>query len=607
MADYSHEKLKDLLKQIDEGRVILPAMQRNFVWPEDKICHLFDSIMHDYPIGTFLFWKIEKRVFDEYTFNTFIKQYDEGKGKMQRGKKATADFTDYLAVLDGQQRITSLYLGIKGKYRTHIKGKKWDDPSSFFDRVLCIDIFYAPNEEGDEYNFAFVDEKKVESLLVEENGALKYWVPVSKVADEMDCSEYTDAIEELYDEVDSVARKSSRKILEKLVKAMDIDVNFYEAKDKTLPEVVDIFVRVNSGGQKLNSSDLMLSVAAGEQGDVDIHVKMQEAIDEINAAPIDEENGFKVDKELLLTAGLMLTGAENLSLQKQENYSSKRMNDIFKDHWDQIVDAMKSTVTYIEYLGFNGKRLNGRNLVLPIAFYFYKNNLSDLHKKTSERAECDRVFIRQWLLRTIVNNVFVDGTGSTLLQMRNLIDKSDKKHFPLEELMEAGIKKPLSISDEQIDAILDLRYGDSKIVPIFNELCHEAHNANQQVDHIWPKALLTSKRALKKAYPTISDEEIRIFKERCNSLANLQLLDSLDNQQKSDREFDEWIETRFANNNAKTTYTVTHFIPEGISYSFKNFVEFFDRRELILRNAIADAFPSDFNEIVKKYGLQAKI
>ena len=62
--------------------------------------------------------------------------------------------------------------------------------------------------------------------------------------------------------VDSTMRKTARKVLEQLERIMTIDVNYYEAKDKTLPEVVDIFVRVNSGGQKLNSSDLMLSVAS---------------------------------------------------------------------------------------------------------------------------------------------------------------------------------------------------------------------------------------------------------------------------------------------------------------------------------------------------------
>ena len=55
MAEYTPKTIYELIKEIDDGRIILPAMQRNFVWSEDKICSLFESIMRDYPIGTFCF------------------------------------------------------------------------------------------------------------------------------------------------------------------------------------------------------------------------------------------------------------------------------------------------------------------------------------------------------------------------------------------------------------------------------------------------------------------------------------------------------------------------------------------------------------------------
>ena len=114
MAEYTPKTIYELIQEIDSGRVILPAMQRNFVWSEKKICSLFESIMRDYPIGTFLFWGIDQELFNKYVFNCFIKNYDEQLGKMQRGTKATAVFSDYTAVLDGQQRITTLYGVIRG-------------------------------------------------------------------------------------------------------------------------------------------------------------------------------------------------------------------------------------------------------------------------------------------------------------------------------------------------------------------------------------------------------------------------------------------------------------------------------------------------------------
>ena len=47
MAEYTPKTIYELIKEIDDGRIILPAMQRNFVWSEDKICSLFESIMRD--------------------------------------------------------------------------------------------------------------------------------------------------------------------------------------------------------------------------------------------------------------------------------------------------------------------------------------------------------------------------------------------------------------------------------------------------------------------------------------------------------------------------------------------------------------------------------
>jgi len=611
MAEYTPKTIAELIQEIDSGRVILPAMQRNFVWSEKKICSLFESIMKDYPIGTFLFWEIEQNLFNKYVFNYFIKNYDEQLGKMQRGKKATAVFSDYTAVLDGQQRITSLYIGVKGKYRTHVKGKAWDKPENYFDRFLCIDVLFTPKLD-EEYRFEFVPEEMIGKYVQSDSGNYEFWIKVSKVFEEKDISNIPDIIDDIPDDdivFPNIARKNARKALQTLHKGLRIvqNVNYYLAKNKTLPDVVDIFVRVNSGGQKLDSSDLMLSVAAGEQGDVDIHVKIQEAVDEINNVPKNIDEGFKVDKEMLLTAGLLLTGAESLSLKNEHNYSSAQMNLIFKDNWDSIVDALKCAVDYVEYLGFVGKKLS-RNCILPIAFYFYKNKLTLAHKNSSsKRASCDRVFIRQWLLRAIINGLFIDGTGNTLMAIRRVIDKTTKQYFPLDEFMQIEIKKSLKIDDDLIEDILDIHYGDSRIIPLFNELEHVANRANDQVDHIWAKSILSSKKEIKKLYPSISEDDIKKYKEQVHRLPNLQLLDVIDNNQKSDIPFDEWMNTRFIDSQSLALYKQSHFIPDETTYNFADFLSFIEHREELLKKKIKEAFPSEFKQLVERYNLQNKL
>ena len=618
MAEYLSTEISSLVDMIKNQEIILPAMQRNFVWPEDKIYHLFDSLMRDYPIGTFLFWDIKADIFNQYAFNQFILDVDDKKGKLQRGDCVSVTHDKYVAVLDGQQRITSIVVGVAGKWVTHVKGKRWDDPTSYFDRYLCIDLLTYPQSDEEEYLFRFVPEADIETIAIDRDGIEHYWVKVSKVfasttnsdgeVEEFDSADFMDDFSSKYPgKYNDVERKVRRKMLEALQQALCKKkiINYYEAKNKSLAEVIEIFVRVNSGGQKLSASDLMLSVASGTLGNTDIHVKMQDAINSINMSVKDTDNGFKVDKELILTAGLMFTGAKSLSLQKKENYERNQMDAIFQSNWDGIVDALSNTIQYIEYLGFNGSKLSSKNLILPIAYYFFKNNLSDTHKNsTSNRAVCDNIFIRQWMLRAMVNDVFMDGTGSTLMRIRDVIDVYSGKYFPLDELMKAKIKKTLSINDEQIDEILGYEYGDTRIIPLLMDLTCRSTDT-YQVDHIWPKSLLLTKKAVRSKFPTANEEQIKAYKAGCNKIANLQLLFPIENQQKNDTPFGDWVKA--LHSQPGDDYFTTHLIPTNISYDFDSFIQFSEEREKLLRQKIKTAFPDEFTDLVNRFGLQSKI
>ncbi len=609
MAEYWSETIKEMIENINAQKYILPAMQRSFVWPEDKIYHLFDSLMHDYPIGTFLFWKVDQDTKEKYAFNLFIKDVDEQKGKLQRGEKAITSIPEYVAVLDGQQRITSLYIGVEGKWRTHEKGKKRDKSSSYYDRYLCIDFLSYPTEDDDRYHFEFIKKELIEKIIEEpdDNSKKHYWVKVSKFFDkDFDTSLFVDEFQEKYEKLkllEGDKRRKHRQMLQRLqdVLIKDKIISYYTSKDKPLPEVIDIFVRVNSGGQKLSASDLMLSIASGTLGHTDIHKKMQDAIDSINDSVREPEFGFKVDKDLILTAGLMMTDAESLSLQKQDNYKPQQMEQIIKTKWEKIIKALSNTVQYIEYLGFIGKKLTSKNLILPISYYFFVNDISDSHKNSSSlQARRDRVFIRQWMLRAMINDVFLEGTGATLIKIRNLIKASHKKYFPLDELMKAQIKRPLNITDDQIEDMLSYEYGDPKLLPLLMDMT-AATIDQYHLDHIWAKNNMKNKTVIKKYYPSATDAEIDYYKNNYNKFANLQLLRPTENQEKNDTLYDEWIKKNHSMRG--DDYFATHLIPQKISYAYDNFREFTEKRNKILRDKIKTSFPDDFSMIEKKYSL----
>ena len=181
MAQYIPKTIFELLDDIDQGKVILPSMQRNFVWEEQKISKLFDSLMHDYPIGTFMFWKLDKAMFSKYTFKKFVKDFDEQR-EFQRGDNADSDLSEYEAVLDGQQRITSFNLGIRGSWRTHKKYTDWKKESSYFMRYFCVNILQSRTSEDEDYEFAFIKDTDI-GKPISEDSVTRFWVRVGDIID----------------------------------------------------------------------------------------------------------------------------------------------------------------------------------------------------------------------------------------------------------------------------------------------------------------------------------------------------------------------------------------------------------------------------------------
>src|SRR5262249_22016150 len=122
MPKHSLRKIVTFLNNPDEdGGFWLPNIQRPFVWSEDQICRMFDSIMREYPIGTLLVWKtaagVRRRKFIDHFKRVMLDRLSEFIVPDDDKKKCL--------VLDGQQRLQSLFIGLKG---------------SFDGRELCLDV-----------------------------------------------------------------------------------------------------------------------------------------------------------------------------------------------------------------------------------------------------------------------------------------------------------------------------------------------------------------------------------------------------------------------------------------------------------------------------------
>lgn len=109
----------NVIQEIDSRRYLLPSIQREFVWGTEQIEKLFDSLMRDYPIHSFLFWKVPKEKTNEFKFYEFLREYHQ-KNNRHNLKADTKGSGDIMAVLDGQQRLTSLYIALKGSDRKSV-------------------------------------------------------------------------------------------------------------------------------------------------------------------------------------------------------------------------------------------------------------------------------------------------------------------------------------------------------------------------------------------------------------------------------------------------------------------------------------------------------
>ena len=153
--------IKDTLDAIQRRDLVLPAIQREFVWNKKKICRLFDSLMQGYPFGIFLYWQVEPENSGKFKFYDFVLNYN------QRDNARCPELPDMpnqklTAVLDGQQRLTALNIGLRGSMAWKLPNLWRTSRHAFPTRRLYLDLLWKPDEdeEGRKYLFDFLTDEQ---------------------------------------------------------------------------------------------------------------------------------------------------------------------------------------------------------------------------------------------------------------------------------------------------------------------------------------------------------------------------------------------------------------------------------------------------------------
>lgn len=192
MAFQTPITVESALDRITKQEYVLPAIQREFVWSDEQICRLFDSLMRRYPIGSFLFWKVEAAKVGDFAYYGFLRDFHE-RDAHHSPQLNVPGHTGVTAILDGQQRLTSLYIGLRGSHAKRVRYGWVNNPQAYPTRYLYLNIAQpAPeNELGMEYNFRF---------LTPEHGANDaygeaHWFKVREITKFNDASDIFDYIQ----------------------------------------------------------------------------------------------------------------------------------------------------------------------------------------------------------------------------------------------------------------------------------------------------------------------------------------------------------------------------------------------------------------------------
>ncbi|SFF03326.1 DUF262 domain-containing protein [Nitrosomonas sp. Nm166] len=538
-------KIVGFLNNSNEGGGFwLPNIQRPFVWSEEQICRLFDSILREYPISTLLIWKttssIRRRKFiDNWADSLRLSDYYVPENYDRKN-----------LVLDGQQRLQSLFIGLCGSFNEkelHIdilsgeialpedikyQFKFLNKTEANFPWILFKDLIFTERRKREVYDL--LKSKAGRSLTLEEE---------DKLNDHLDLIDRTFKMEEaiVYQELDSIDNPS-----------------LYTEED-----VVEVFIRTNSGGTKLGKSDLLFSLLSSTWEVAD--KKMEDLLDDLN------RHGFAFDRDFVLKTCLVLL--DQGARYEVSKFRKQGVRECIESKWENISDAIRDVVDFIRsktYIQCD-KALPSYLALIPLIYVRY--HFIDAWKKAND--------INNYLLRTLLVGAF-SGKPDNLIDA--LVNKfKEIGGFSLEDAYSVMRSQGRSLELTE-DRFLQMGYGSQTIHLLFNlwypTFTHvPVYNNNlPQIDHIFPISKLMQ---IKVVNQTTGRQVMKYPKDIQNQLANCMLLTREENGNggKSDSMPEDWFTAK------SIEYLDLHLIPkEPALWKMDCYTDFIEARKELIKD-----------------------
>lgn len=544
----------EAMQKIKNGNFAMPAFQRQYVWSLYQIERLWDSILLNYPIATFLFWRVdESNVTGETYFCDFLQQATfDNKNKADELNYDLRTINTQItstAILDGQQRLTSLFLTLYGRFYKRAKHAR---KTSYGGTVVSCYIELDENKldiDEEEYNSKKFDVRFMTGML----SPTQFEIRRILHSDFHNKDETRDsAIEKAIERVPPVSKKYARQILQTLCKRIYDEklIRYTELIHMGQEDALEMFVRFNSGGSTLKKHEITMSI---------YEAYWPRAKEEFGRLLTGSFSGFGTD--FIIRTALMLFG------DVLKSNVNKAVADTLKNEWSSFKDTLTKLDKLLIGMKIDISRFaSSWNILLPIIYYIYNNNDYSNNIKA----------IMAYLTRALFFTYFQSGTTAKLSKIKTAINEYNYK-LSLDML---DSLRELECTEAKIEDVLNHDYGSrvaSEVLYYIN-LDWLNKNYNYEQDHLHPASKFESKPF------GVSMDKWGEWRKKKDNLSNLFLLEGRSNGSKNDMPLLEYYNQM--NDMQKQEFITQALIPKGISLELQNFGEFYDGRKKLIEEKI---------------------
>ncbi len=552
ISKYEDMSIFEVLDRINNHTMLLPDIQREYVWKPEDVENLFESIVDDYPVGSCIFWKTSKRNINEQKPNLyyFINNFKERETQNEKAPEVMNMDDNYYIVLDGQQRITSINIALKGNFKIKKKGKgfAYDNPKSWQEKELYYNLDYYNLTEEDEEN-----PPKRFCFLTNEEASNGNYYKVKNIIAYDKIHVFVNAISNITNNTNCI--EDLKILFQRLINENGNGViHYYCINEENYDNALDIFVRVNSTGKKLSKTDLLFStlINGWKTGKKDV----EDTIQTMNC----KGDGFNFTKDYLMRASLVLVD-ENTSL-KITSLTDKIILKI-RNNWKKINDTMDKLSNLLSEIGMSDERLTSYNATMPIAYFIY--NGGEVKEKQTKKE------IKKFLAISMTKGLFGVASNDALNQTREALQKINCSNVKFcvklfENLTLTG-NRTFKINLSDIEYWLDTFEKGNNTYILLSLLYPNLKLSQDEYhqDHCHPAILFEDKNI---SDLNLTDEKKNEWKKMKNLLPNLQLLQGNENESKNKTPLKVWVESG----------NEFEYHPEGVSLEFKDFEDFFKKR-----------------------------